>query len=268
MDNLNKYVPNVSFELIPISELVSSQEYQRRLSRRHIERMVENFNILQVNPVKVSRRNGLNYVTNGQHTIETIAAVSGSRETLVWCMVSEGLTYKQEAEIFAQQQEYTKSLSPFEIFTAHIQADSDKHIIIKDLVEQCGLRIQRSTGNGCVCAVSALTEIFDKGGYEGLERTLRLIVKTWEGDSNSLKSCMLKGVALLLFTFGESLQDDLFAERLGSISAREIARTARERSGGTIGYSETMLLLYNKKKKSTLSMTRLYKPNRKENAST
>ena len=265
-NNLKAFVPDVSFELIPINNLVSNQEYQRILSWRHIEKMAANFNLFQINPVKVSRRNGLNYIINGQHTTEVVALVSDSRETPVWCMIYNNLDYLQEADIFAQQQKYTKPLSPFEVFTAYIEADSDKHIIIKDLVEQYGLRISKAKSNCCICAVSSLVEIYDKFGYEGLERTLRFVVKAWEGDVNSLSSNMLKGVSLLISAFSESLQEDLFAERLGSFTAREIIRTAKERRNGSLGYAETMLLLYNKKKKSTLSMTKLYRSGKQEMA--
>lgn len=82
-ENLLKFVPNVHFEQIPIKNLVSNQEYQRNLSHSHILRAAENFDLYQINPVKVSRRDGINYVFNGQHTIEIVALVSGSRETPV-----------------------------------------------------------------------------------------------------------------------------------------------------------------------------------------
>ena len=258
MNVFSAFVPNVHFELIPMSNLVSNQEYQRKLSQRHIDRTAANFDLYQINPVKVSRRDGKNYVINGQHTIEIIAAASGSRETPVWCMVYDDLKYLHEADIFAQQQKYTKPLSPYEIFMANIEADSDSHIMIKTIVEQCGLRLATSKSSGGICAVSALHEIFKKNGYEGLDRTIKLLVKTWEGEASSLTANMLRGVALIVATFGDSLRDDLFAERIGSFSAREITRTAKERRAGSIGYAETMLLLYNKKTKSTLSMTRLH----------
>lgn len=70
MDDLDRFVPNVHFEKIPIKNLVSNQDYQRNLSQAHIEKTAENFDIFQINPVKVSRRDGINYVFNGQHTIE------------------------------------------------------------------------------------------------------------------------------------------------------------------------------------------------------
>ena len=116
MDNLTKYVPNVHFEQIPIKNLVSNQEYQRNLSINHVKKAASNFDLYQINPVKVSRRNGINYVFNGQHTIEIVALVSESRETPVWCMVYDDLEYTHEADIFANQMKYVKPLMPYEIF--------------------------------------------------------------------------------------------------------------------------------------------------------
>ena len=62
IDELRDFVPNVHFELIPIKDLVSNQEYQRNLSWSHVKKAVENFDLNQINPIKVSRRNGTNYV--------------------------------------------------------------------------------------------------------------------------------------------------------------------------------------------------------------
>ena len=56
MTNYNEFVPRVHFELIPIKDLVSNQDYQRNLSDSHIIRASEEFDVYQINPVKVSRR--------------------------------------------------------------------------------------------------------------------------------------------------------------------------------------------------------------------
>ena len=108
MEDYSEFVPNVHFELIPIKSLVSNQDYQRSLSKAHIERTARNFDLYQVNPVKVSRRDGINYVFNGQHTIEIVATVSQSRDTPVWCMVYDDMDYTTEADVFANQQKYIK----------------------------------------------------------------------------------------------------------------------------------------------------------------
>ena len=114
IDDFKDFIPNVHFEQIPIKNLVSNQNYQRCLSEAPVKRAVENFDLYQVNPVKVSRRNGINYVFNGQHTIEIVALVSGSRDTPVWCMIYDDLCYEHEADIFANQMKYVKPLSSYE----------------------------------------------------------------------------------------------------------------------------------------------------------
>ena len=258
MEDLNSYVPKVHFEQIPIKNLVSNQDYQRSLSQRHINRTAANFDLYQINPVKVSRRDGQNYVFNGQHTIEIIAEVSGSRETPVWCMIYDDLEYTHEADIFAKQQKYVKQLSAYEIFIANLEADNDNQLVIRSLVESCGLKITSARSLGGICAVGSLEYIFERYGYHILDRTLKLVVNTWEGDMVSLTANMLRGLAYLIVAFENSLRDDMFDDRVGTVSAREIARTAKDRRAGSLGYAETMMLVYNKKTKAGLSMSKLY----------
>ena len=151
-----KCIPDVSFELIPIRNLVSNQDYQRALSEKHIRDALEEFDVYQLNPVKVSRRDGVNYVFDGQHTIEIVAAASGSRDTPVWCMIYDDLKYKEEAHIFADQQKHVKTLLPFETFSAHIEAGDDKQIIIDTAVKSYGLRISGKRLPNSICAISTL----------------------------------------------------------------------------------------------------------------
>lgn len=258
MEDLSMFVPKVHFEQIPIKNLVSNQEYQRNISASHVQRTAKNFDLYQINPVKVSRRNGINYVFNGQHTIEIVATVSGSRETPVWCMIYNELDYVQEADIFANQQKYIRPLLPYEIFVANVEAGNDDQLIIKSLVESYGLSITSGKVPGGICAVATLGYIYQKYGFHVLDRTLRLCIGTWEGDVNSLSSNMLKGIALLVVAFGENLRDDLFKDKVGIFSSREIGRTAKERKAGALGYAEAMLIAYNKRMKAALKWSKLY----------
>ena len=258
LEELQEFVPQVHFEQIPIKNLVSNQEYQRNLSTAHVKRAAQHFDLYQINPVKVSRRNGINYVFNGQHTIEIVALVSGSRETPVWCMVYDDLGYEQEADIFANQQKFNKALSPYEIFMANIEAGNDQQLIIRDLVQSYGLDLSSTKQVGCICAISTLESIFTKHGFHVLDRTLRLICSTWEGDVNSFAANMLNGVARLVVVYGDKLSDAMFKEKVGAASVREITRTAKDRRAGSLGFAETMLILYNKKTKNGLRWSNLY----------
>lgn len=258
MENHENFVPQVHFEQIPIKNLVSNQEYQRNLSVSHVRRAAANFDLYQINPVKVSRRNRINYVFNGQHTIEIVAFVSGSRETPVWCMVYDNLEYSHEADIFANQLKYTKPLLPYEIFMANIEAGNDKQLIIKDLVESYGLFIHHTKIIGGICAIATLESIYDKYGFHTLDRVLRLCVGTWEGDVNSFSANMLNGIARLISAYGDTMKDDVFKEKASNYSIKEISRTAKERHAGSLGYAEALLIYYNKKMKAPLHWGNLY----------
>ena len=261
MDNLSYYVPNVHFEQIPIKNLVSNQDYQRNLSRAHIAKAAANFDLYQINPVKVSRRNGINYVFNGQHTIEIVAMVSGTRDTPVWCMIYDDLSYEHEADIFANQMKFVKALNPYEIFVANIEAGSDMQLIIRDMVESYGLKVGSKNGPGTICAISTLEEIYRKYGYHTLDHVLQHCIASWEGEANSFSATMLKAVTKLITTYGDKLNDEIFKEKLGTCSVKALNRTAKERRRGFLGMAEVLVIEYNGKKKNSpfrLQINQLY----------
>ena len=261
MEDLSRYVPDVHFEKIPIKNLVSNQDYQRTLSQAHIEKTAENFDIFQINPVKVSRRNGINYVFNGQHTIEIVALASGSRETPVWCMIYDELNYTHEADIFANQMKFIKPLQPIEVFNANIEAGNQDQLMIRDLVESFGLTIGNKHAHGSISAVSTLEGIYKNYGYHVLTRVLRLILATWEGDRFSFSANMLNAVCKLVVVYKEQLNDEVFKEKVGNYSIKQISRVAKDRRQGHMGYAEAMVIFYNGKKKTTagkLFINKLY----------
>jgi hypothetical protein len=172
-------------------------------------------------------------------------------------MIYDDLTYEEEAYIFATQQKYNKPLLPYEIFVAGVDAGKSDELIIRDLVKAYGLVVRGSKKPGGICAVSTLLFIYQNFGFHVLDRTLRLIIGTWEGDLISLSAAILRGVALLVVAYGENLKDEVFKEKIGAFTARDISRTAKERRRGMFGYAETMLDEYNNKRKNGLQRTRL-----------
>ena len=251
-------IPDVTFELIPIRNLVSNQEYQRPLSESHIRKALEEFDVYQINPVKVSRRDGINYVFDGQHTIEIIATESQSRDTPVWCMIYDDLQYKEEAHIFADQQKHVKNLVPYETFKAHIEAGDEKYKLIEATVNSYGLKITKTQLSGGICAVTTLEKIFDKYGRNVLDSVIRILVSTWEGEVYSYSGSMLMGIAKIIVTYGDSLKEDIFKEHVGKLPVKSIIRAAKERGPGALGYAEAMMIAYNNKNKYRLSLRRLY----------
>ena len=98
----------------------------------------------------------MNYVFNGQHTIEIVAAVSGSRDTPVWCMIYDDLSYEHEADIFANQMRFVKKLQPFEIFNANIEAENHTQMMVHSLLRSYQLTVGPKRRPGVICAISTV----------------------------------------------------------------------------------------------------------------
>lgn len=173
-------------------------------------------------------------------------------------MVYDDLGYEHEADIFANQMKYVKPLLPYEIFMANIEAGNDKQLIIRDLVESYDLTIASTTTPGGICAVATLENIHDKYGYHMLDHVIRLITATWEGASQSFSANMMNGLARFLNAYGDAIKDDIFKEKLGRISIKELARTAKDRRSGSLGFAEAILIYYNKKCRNPLTWDKLY----------
>jgi hypothetical protein len=166
-----------------------------------------------------------------------------------------------EADIFANQQKFVKSLNPHEVFVANVEAGNDDQLTIKRLVETYGLTISTKKAPGTICAVSTLESIFTKYGYHVLNRVLRLIIGAWEGDANSFSANVMNAVAKLVVTFRDHLDEDIFKDKVGALSIKQLGRNAKERRPGSLGYAEAMILAYNGKKKNMqyrLAMNKLY----------
>ena len=169
--------------------------------------------------------------------------------------------YEEILSINGKRDKGAKNLAPFEIFVANLEAKNQEQLMIRDLVESYGLKISAKRAPGHICAVSTLEAIYSKYGYQVLNRVLRLIIGTWEGDSNSFSANIMNAVTKLCVVYKDQLKDEVFSEKLGAVSIKQLTRTARDRRKGSMGFAEAMLLEYNGKRKSNagkLFMNKLY----------
>ena len=78
---------------------------------------------------------------------------------------------------------------------------------------------------------------------------------------NSFSANILNGITKLISVFGDQLNDEIFKEKVGAISVKQLVRTAKERHAGSMGYAEAMLIEYNGRKKNPaqrLSINKLH----------
>lgn len=60
-------------------------------------------------------------------------------------------------------------------------------------------------------------------------------------------------------TYGDSLDDEMFKERIGAIPLKQLLRNAKDRRRGTMGVAEVLVIEYNGKKKNPYTRLQLNK---------
>ena len=98
---LDQAVLDENLVRLPIKSLVTGLEPRNDMSSMDMDRSRALLALLLSNPIEIFRREGVNYVTKGQQTVEMIAMLSGSRETLVQCVVIDDSGFMREADIFS-----------------------------------------------------------------------------------------------------------------------------------------------------------------------
>lgn len=105
MTGNNSLGSNGKLEKIPIKELVYNTKLPLDYLKLLAEQSATECEKLHIQPVVIARRNGVNYIINGQHTVDIVVAVTGTRDTAVWCKVFENIHFECEEEIFGSATE-------------------------------------------------------------------------------------------------------------------------------------------------------------------
>jgi len=91
---MNKNTQGFKFELIQIKDLVADHMCQKKsASASQNRRFLRNFDSCFAAPIKVVRRNGVNFIINGQATVAAIAYIIGSLKIPVWCEIYDDIEF-------------------------------------------------------------------------------------------------------------------------------------------------------------------------------
>lgn len=213
------------------SQLTSGLPYQRPVLQKDVDKIIREWNGREITPVVVSFRDGKFNVVDGQHHIEAMRQKAGGRDVIVPCIIHTGMTYEQEAELYARLDRDKKRLTLRQYTKAVVEAGSDANIMeVKRLTEEVGFiwALGEPTGEPFeIAPIRALINAHQLLGGEAFARMLSLLAGAWQGAPNSLKASMLSGMALFIKTYEVELSDRAFIRRMSIVSPEEIIRLGR-----------------------------------------
>lgn len=103
MTNCDPFISEGKLERIPISDLMYSSNIPHKLLSLPVNSPIVDGEKIHIPPVVVYRRDGINYIVNGQFTIDMVVSITGSRDTAVWCKVYENPLFEREEDLFPNQ---------------------------------------------------------------------------------------------------------------------------------------------------------------------
>ena len=99
------------YKRMPAAWLETDFSYQRKIDSARVDRIVNSFDPRLADEVKVSFRDGKFYVFDGAHTLSALKRIHGEDSFMVDCKVYYGLSYEDEAYLFALQSGESKGVA-------------------------------------------------------------------------------------------------------------------------------------------------------------
>jgi hypothetical protein len=238
------------FEVVPLKYLVVDK-YQRPLST-FVDRIIRKFDPALVGTLCASERSKTKFaLIDGQTRAKAMERL-GMRDAP--CIVYEGLTLEQEAELFSKFQTERRGMTSASRFKAQVIAGNEIATAINDIVEGLGFTIDHNSSEpGALRAVAALEYAYRGASGqrnsaakrpELLATVLEVIRGAWPKVPDTAKSAlMIRGLAFFLNTV-EDVQQERLTTKLSKITPSDLAKRAemlREGHGGMSGKSPAYL---------------------------
>lgn len=240
------------------TRFILKDTYQRPLDEALVRKIVAHWNSNLMNLPKVSRRDGKYYVFDGQHTIEALKLKNNGKDLDIPCRIYSGMTYEDEARLFAAQNGISKNVTTMQKLRALYEAKDPDVVRVTDIVIEYGYAdpIKNNSSNcpnGFRTLPSAL-KIYEKCGEGRLRQVLSVITKAWGNDKDGCRSGILNGINIVLSLYmGEFKEADLInsLKRVSPVKLFADAKADTAHSGAN-RFAYQIVRLYNKKKQYRL----------------
>ena len=245
------------------SQLTSGLPYQRPVKQEKVDEIIREWNPRKITPIVVSFRDGTFNIVDGQHHAEAMRQMAGGRDVIVPCIIHTGMTYQEEAKMYADLDTDKTPLTPRQHTKALVEAGSDPKITdIQRLVEEGGFTWALDEQTGVpyeIAPIRTLINAYQLLGGAGFSRMLALLAGAWQGTPHSLRSAMLSGMALFLKTYEPELDDQSFIDCMSAVSPDEIIRRGRISSSVALRHARIIWESYNSQQSGGMELPYRFK---------
>lgn len=203
----------MKFEKIKPSDVKSDPSYQRELDEKRSQDLATTYNGDFAGVPVVSRRNdGQLFVLDGQHRISAnVSAGMGSVAVLM--QVHDGLSIKQEADMFHHLNKNRRAVGAHDDFKARVKAEHADALAVVAILKSHGLKITHQMQKNGVRAIQAVESVYRRGN---LSETMHILAAWSAGDPSAFDGPLVKGVSSFLAMYGARVDVGNFSAKLRS----------------------------------------------------
>ena len=235
------------YKLIDINSerlVIDRNLYQRKKHNDKIAQIVASWDERIANEPKVSLRDGVYHVFDGQHTILAREAMNDNNPVKILCKVYYGLSEKDEALLFAKQTGVSSKPSSGERLRANLFGKGKATKKAGLSIDVKGTRHKKN-----IACVSTALNAYRALGSDLYTEALSIIADAWKGKPDSLRYEIVKAVTEFVHHYHGQYDRDVLIAALKSkkpIYIRNKIITDCE-NPTNIKFARQIMLVYNGK---------------------
>lgn len=168
-------------------------DYQREFDQEWAQKIARGWDNSLCRPINIRLRDGLLFITNGQHTAEA-AHLAGVEKVLV--VINNGSpSRRNEAREFVNFQTRVKRMRPYDTYRASLVAGDEDALIVRKVTNDLEITVASRQGEDpfVLTSITAARQIAEDFGEDGLRDALE-VAMVWS-DHNRFRADLLKGIA-------------------------------------------------------------------------
>ena len=219
---MKKQLLNSNKMKLPISAL-RVDKYQKKVRKRVVDEIVNNFNPAAVGVIHVSQReDGSLWIFDGQHRTEALSRLGFE---YVDCLVFSGLTPEQEASGFIGHHAVSKP-TKIEEHIGKVFAKDKTALEIEKIVGELDLSVVAGGRKNTIQSVNALYHIYEKNGGEVLRRVLKIIKDGSPDSERPYNAQLMKALRDLIVKHNELFDDKWIIKKFNEINLNQLNNNA------------------------------------------
>jgi Family of unknown function (DUF6551) len=211
-------------QLVPIEAMTTSPAAQRRFSKPQADEYAAHMRLEALGFPVLNHRDGRWYIVDGQHRIAALRLI-GFGDLDLECECFEGLSERDEARLFLERND-RKNVTPYEKFRVALTAGLEREHAINDVVQAQGLRVAKGNADGSISAVSALVQVYERGGADVLGRSLTILRDAYGSSHAALSSELIRGLGLVCQRYNGDFDDHYAVTKLGRLPLQALLAQA------------------------------------------